>query len=948
MFTSVPLRKSIDFAGQKLTLETGLLAHQATASVLATIGETTVMANVVVGKADLKSSYFPLQVIYEEKMYASGKIRGSRFEKREGRPSDGAVLAGRAIDRSVRSIFDEDFRNSLQVIVTVLSVDEINTPDTLGILAASTALSMATKDFDRPLSGIRIGLQKENAQQNKTNNLDEINLTENLNQTQKSSDQKILINPSYTQIEVSDLDLVVSGDGDSIMMVEAGGNIISEEKMSIYLESACQNLKILTDFQNDFVENTKALGLAKQMSLIKAEVDDNYFEYWVNFRRQIETILYSDHDKETKTAELNTYEKHHRQALELAKKYRTTLNQDFRTKLEDFDESIAQTILNLIESEKLLWDADDNLFRAFHGYIGQIVKDNILKYEKRIDGRAVDQTRKIECQVDVLPRVHSSSLFSRGETQVMNILTLGTMRDALTLDGMEEFDIEGSKRYLHHYNFPSYSVGETGRYGSPSRREIGHGALAEKALQNVIPQESEFPYTMRLVSECLGSNGSTSMASTCASTLSLMAGGVPIKQPIAGVAMGLMLEIPKNDLADLSNLKLQTDRLNLRILAESDAQFMIDSMNSEVTKYLSFKEYTEIEKAKEHINKCLLQAKNGTGVCLVAETKDNQKVGLFSVGSLDTITPIPGLWLNQDFWGQGYGFEGMNELLNWVKQNYVYDYIKYDVAVENIASQKIVSKCGGVLIKDNFEKFYPLQSPGLRKSKRFAIYHPTFTRNFKVLTDIQGFEDHHGDMDFKVTGSKDGITAIQLDNKVSGLTVNILKQALIESKKGRLHILDIMQDCISKPKEKISIYAPGVAQIMVPNNKIGDVIGGGGKIIRGIEERFGTKVDLENETGRTYIYGKSPESVEACKVYIAGLIKDFVVGDNVSARVLRITAFGAFVDMDNTGKEAMIHISKISDRRIERIEDVLKIGDVVPTKVIEVKPNGNIALGVIF
>jgi polyribonucleotide nucleotidyltransferase len=760
-FQSVPLRHSITFQDQKLTLETGLLALQATSSVVATIGETTVMANVVVGKVDMNIDYFPLQIIYEEKMYASGKIRGSRFEKREGKPSDTAVLAGRAVDRSLRSLFNDNYRNSLQVVITILSVDEVNSPDILAILAGSAALSLATPDFGGPVSGVRVGLLSEKLKANSENIPLSGGDTAGIGGTKE---QNILINPSYLQMESSDLDLIVSGDGDNIMMVEAGANIVDEEIIGKCLDVACGELKVLTDFQNEFITLAKIKGLAKQVELTSQEIDSKYSEYWSNYTRQIENIMYGEGNKEEKSKALVVYEKHHKKALDLAKRFKQSLNQDIREELESHDSGIAQTILNLIEGEADLYNADSNLFKAFHSHVGTIVKDNILERERRVDGRRLDETRTITAQIDVLPRVHGSSLFSRGETQVLNVLTLGTLRDAQTLDGMEEF-VEADKPYIHHYNFPSYSVGETGRYGPVGRREIGHGALAERALLPVLPKESDFPYTMRLVSECLGSNGSTSMASTCASSLSLMAGGVPIKDMVGGVAMGL-----------------------------------------------------------------------------------------------------------------------------------------------------VMSQSG----------------------------------SYKVLTDIQGLEDHHGDMDFKVTGTRDGITAIQLDNKVAGLTPQILKEALIESKKGRLHILDIMKECISKPKNQISQYAKKVISMTVPMHKIRDVIGSGGKVINGMQDKYGVKIDLENETGQTYIYGKENQAVEDCRSEILSMIKEYQIGDQVSAKVLRILPFGAFVSMDGGSMEAMIHISKMSKERIEKVEDALKIGQEVPCKVLEIKDNGNISLGVIL
>lgn len=947
MFQNVPLRIETNFHDQKLTLETGLLAQQATSSVIATIGQTTVMANVVIGKLDTKLDYFPLQVIYEEKMYASGKIRGSRFEKREGRPSDGAILAGRAVDRSLRSLFNPDFRNSIQVVITVLSVDEVNTPDVLAIIAGSAALSLATSDFQGPVSGVRVGLLANSKLRIKNGELDQANIQILSNDSSLSTeDYELVINPSYTQMSNSDLDLVISGDGKNIMMLEAGANIISEEIISNCLDKACAELEFLTNFQNDFIQQAQAKNLAKRIALTPVTLNPIYITYWSDFEHQIENILYSNLAKDDKSAALNVYESHHRKGLQLAKKYKTNLNPEIREELEEFDPSLTQSLLNLVESENILFEADENLYKSFQDYLKKIVQKNILKHEKRVDGRRLDETRAISCQVDVLPRVHGSSLFNRGETQVMNVLTLGTLREALTLDGMEEFEMD-EKRYLHHYNFPAYSVGETGRYGSPSRREIGHGSLAEKALVPVLPTEDEFPYTMRLVSECLGSNGSTSMASTCASTLSLMAGGVPLKDMVAGVAMGLVLEQPTNNLGDLSELVIQTDNLTLKAVTADDAEFIIESLNPQVNQYLSFNAYTDINLAHKYINEGIKKMKSGDSLLMVATNQSDQKVGMFSIGSFGDSKLKNGLWLNQNFWNQGYGYEGMQALISWVEKNCTYQYIEYDAYTENIATQKIAIKCGGVLVRDSFEKYHPLKKE-LSKLNTYHIPHPIYTTTFKTLTDIQGLEDHLGDMDFKVTGTPLGVTAIQLDNKVAGLTPTILKQALIEAKKGRMHILDIMKDSINLPRQVVSEFAPVVAHIQVPVHKIGDVIGSGGKIIRGIEERFGTKVDLENETGKTYVYGKNPEVVNQCKEYIASLIHEFVVGDKVTAKALRIMPFGVFVSMDGTSSEGMIHISKLSNRRIEKVEDVVRVGDEFQATIIEVKSNGNVALSASF
>jgi polyribonucleotide nucleotidyltransferase/GNAT superfamily N-acetyltransferase len=955
-FQAVPLRHSIDFQNQKLTLETGLLALQATASVIATIGETTVMANVVVGKVDMNIDYFPLQIIYEEKMYASGKIRGSRFEKREGKPSDTAVLAGRAVDRSLRSLFNENFRNSVQVVITILSVDEVNSPDILAILAGSSALSLATSSFQGPVSGVRVGLTSEKLKVKSEKSILEMTNDElsdgfakfYITNPNKEGflGKKIIINPSYLQMETSDLDLIVSGDGDNIMMVEAGANIVDEEIMGNCLDAACKELKALTNFQNEFITLAKSKSLAKQVPLTAQTIDGKYYEYWKNYTHQIENIMYGEGTKEEKNTALMTYEKHHKKALDLAKKFKQSLNEDFRNQLEELDSGISQTILNLVEDESDMYNADSNLFKAFHSHIGDIVKNNILKHERRVDGRRLDETRKITAQIDVLPRVHGSSLFSRGETQVLNVLTLGTLRDAQTLDGMEEF-IEAEKPYIHHYNFPSYSVGETGRYGPVGRREIGHGALAERALLLVLPKESDFPYTMRLVSECLGSNGSTSMASTCASTLSLMAGGVPIKDMVGGVAMGLVMEQPKNELKDLSNVVIETERLRLRPIRIEDAQDIIDTFSPEVNKTLSYNEYHDIEKANEFVKECIEDIKLGVGISFIIESKDGKFLGSVSIDHFDKPELSVGIYFRQEYWGQGFGFESMNAVVKWAESTYKYKYIEYGCLVGNEATIKIAEKCGGKIASKNLLVWMPNKKETTQLDL-YYIPHPTYKPTYKVLTDIQGLEDHHGDMDFKVTGTRDGITAIQLDNKVAGLTPQILKEALIESKKGRLHILDVMKECISEPKTQISQYAQKVISIQVPMHKIRDVIGSGGKIINGLQDKFGVKIDLENETGQTYIYGKENQAVEDCKLEILSMIKEYQVGDKVSAKVLRIQPFGAFVSMDGGSMEAMIHISKMSKERIEKVEDALKLGDVVDCKVLEIKDNGNISLGVIL
>ncbi len=885
MFQSVPVRHSINYQNQKLTLETGLLALQATSSVVATIGETTVMANVVIGKPSL-GDYFPLQVIYEEKLYASGKIKGSRFIKREGRPSDNAVLTGRAVDRSLRSLFDDTLRNEVQVIITVLSLDETNPPDTLSVLAASAALTLASKDFKGPVSSVRIGLERQNFAQSlleeikngspstwadtmlKVNDIidpenetnipilrqifkiigksspemattlkNEFKSSNKLNsleiQTKYNGTLRTIANPNYTENTNGLLDLIVSGDGVNIMMVEAGAGIITEEEMGICLDRANEELTILTKFQNEFIDLAIEKGLAKKALMPSKIADPKFVKYWSDYSVRIEAILYSDLNKQEKNEQVYGIEKHHLKVLELAINYVIHQNEIHRNKLFENDPELAQEILNLVETETDFKRTKDQFYNAFHSLIKKVVQDNILHRDRRVDGRRLDETREIICQIDVLPRVHGSSLFSRGETQVLNILTLGTMRDAQTLDDMENFD-EEVKRYLHHYNFPSYSVGETGRYGGVGRREIGHGALAERALIPVIPTEEKFPYTMRLVSECLGSNGSTSMASTCGSSLSLLAGGVPVRDIVAGVAMGLVLESIDNNLGDLNDLEIKTERLTLRLIQESDAQDIFDNYDDETAKFSGELKAINTEEQIRKIKKLKVEMANNKFFSFVILDAKNEFQGCTSSFTRPDGGQNIGIWIKKDSRNNNLATEAVNKMINWIQKNLKFSYISYFYFDGNEISQKLCEKLEGF----TFNSKKNILNEFLNKNQDGIEYRlpGNFVPKFKVLTDIQGMEDHLGDMDFKVTGTGDGITALQLDNKVAGLTSDILKQALTKAKVARLHILDIMKKCISEPRDTISKNAPGVCVVNVPIEKIGDVIGGGGKIIKSIEQ----------------------------------------------------------------------------------------------------------------
>ncbi len=852
MFQNSKVIHEIDFNNQKLTLETGFLAQQASSNVVATIGETTVMANVVIG-SESQSDYFPLQVVYEEKLYASGKIHGSRFIKREGRPSENAILTGRMVDRSLRSLFDPSIRNEIQVIITILSVDEVNPPDTLAVLAGSTALGLcnflseASQNIYAGLvSSVRVGLIKESLAQlwnKKLENLVEqadsfsdlqdilIQVSQTLNiQDQRDklgikeianklgakniqwakdfnelykkthrlnsreiesnfpTDFKLLINPSYIDQEESLVDLVVSGDGHNIMMLEAGAKIVSEEKLGECLDIANSELSKLTNFQHEFLDKAKSLGIVKDFWLTLSIPEEKFSQYWLQFQSDLELTLYypgTKLERKQKIEELK--QKHFRilkalQVLVEIKEFSNTkqineflvtnssdaIHAEFSDVLgeEGFNLMIAQNLVQLVEDSNLseLINIQSELEKGLEIITKKIVQRKILTEEKRVDGRSLDEVRSILIEINPLPRVHGSSLFQRGDTQVLNILTLGTFRDAQLQDDMEDFQ-ENTKRYIHHYNFPKYSVGETGRYGAPGRREIGHGALAEKAILPVIPDDEEFPYTIRLVSECLGSNGSTSMASTCASCLSLMAGGVKLKAPVAGVAMGLVLD----------------------------------------------------------------------------------------------------------------------------------------------------------------------QDSG----------------NFKVLTDIQGVEDHLGDMDFKVTGTEDGVTAIQLDNKVSGLTPQILKQALSEAKKGRLFILNEMKKVISESRPQISKNAPKVMVTQVPLDKIGEVIGPNGRTVKGIVQKYEVEVEIDDKTGKTFVFGKDYEKTTKAKELIERVALGYKIGDQVEAEVFRIESYGAFVKIEESGKEGLIHVSNLQEGRTEKVTDILNIGDRVLTEVKEINEKGQINMKLI-
>jgi polyribonucleotide nucleotidyltransferase len=569
-------------------MESGVLAMQANGSILAKLGDTVVLATAVLSKNVREGmDYFPLLVDYEERLYAAGKIKGSRFIKREGRATDEAILSGRLIDRSLRPLFPEGMRNDVQVVATILSVDEINDPDIVAINAASVALSASNIPFEGPISAVRVG----------------------------RVNGEFIINPDYKQREEGDLDLVVSGTDQHIMMVEAGAKQISEADMAAAIRFAQDTLKQLHALQLDMI---------KQIGVPKAELkyilpDKDLYAEVEKSQGKLEQAMYGTFDKATREKQMDAVR----------------------------EEIVAAIVEKYKDNTEI--DGAKHAKMAFEKLLKKTIRKNILESEKRIDMRPLNVTRPVSCEVGVLPRTHGSALFNRGETQILTTVTLGSAGDAQILDGMEDFGVDGTtKRYIHHYNFPGFSVGEVAPIRGPGRREVGHGALAERAVEVVIPEKDKFPYTLRLVSEALGSNGSTSMASTCGSTLALMDAGVPITDMIGGVAMGLILD------------------------------------------------------------------------------------------------PESG--------------------------------------------------------------------------------------KYKVLTDIQGIEDGNGDMDFKVTGSEKGITALQMDNKTKGLTVEILEQALTQARDGRMHILDVMKKTIDKPRAEMSPLAPRIETMQINPDKIRDVIGSAARL----------------------------------------------------------------------------------------------------------------------
>ncbi|MFA4906552.1 MAG: polyribonucleotide nucleotidyltransferase [Candidatus Margulisiibacteriota bacterium] len=683
--------------GKPLIIETGRLAKQADGSVVVRCGDTMVLATATASVIQRQGiDFFPLLVDFEEKLYAAGRIPGSYF-RREGRPTERAIITARLIDRPIRPLFPEGFRNDVQIVVTPLSVDQENPPDILAINGASTALTISDIPFEGPVGAVRVG----------------------------KIDGKYVINPTFDEIGRSELDLIVAGTKDKVVMIEAGAKEVSEEIIIEGVAAAQDEIKRLVELQ---LELAKKVG--KEKIIFKLYVPDE------NIEKKVKELLGDNVE----------------QALRLTDRYKqeealSKLKEDIVAKIEaGSDEAL----------KKLVTERKADISNIFKGIEEKIVRHMILGEKKRVDGRKMDEVRAISCDTAILPRAHGSGLFTRGETQVLTVATLGSAGDEQVIEGLK--DEEEVKRYMHHYNFPAYSVGEVRPLRGPGRREIGHGALAERALMPVLPSKDEFPYAIRLVSEVLGSNGSSSMASTCGSTLALMDAGVPITSPVSGVAMGLVQE--------------------------------------------------------------------------------GNKVA--------------------------------------------------------------------------------------------------------ILTDIAGIEDHLGDMDFKVTGTSKGITAMQMDVKIKGIDAAILKDALSEAKKGRLFILDKIVSKISTPRAELSPYAPRVITLQIPIDKIGTVIGPGGKMIRKIIEETGAKIDIEDD-GKVFISSPDGAALEKAKNYIVELTAEIEVGKTYTGRVTRIMNFGAFVEV-LPGKEGLVHISQLDNRRVERVEDVVKVGDTVTVKAVEIDDQGRINL----
>lgn len=687
------IEESIQIDGEKLTLQVGKFAKASDTSVFGRLGDTCVLVTVNTGNVSEDIDYLPLQVEYVEKLYAGGRIKGSRWVKREGRPSDDAMLIARMIDRGIRPFFPKNYRRSIQIVITLLSVDGVNSPDILSAITVSAALHLSTIPWEGPLGTLRIGYVETNGS------------------------GSYVINPTEDEQSFSQLDLVITSTKEKVVMLEASSEEFSEAIILEGIKRAKEENKKIIEF---IEEMQKKIGLPKE-KITTLEVDEKVIVFLKKeYLKEIDNIIAQSANKEFEDKTL----------LE------DLVNQFYEKQKQEFDKkSIAKAI--------------DYLSK-------QTVHDKILKTKKRLDGRGPDDVRKIYVEVSVLPRTHGSAIFQRGDTQVLSIVTLGSPSLEQLIESPEG---EEAKRYIHHYYMPPYSLGEVGRMGFPSRREVGHGALAEKAIQPVIPSAKDFPYTIRVVSEVLSSNGSTSMASTCGSTLALMDAGVPIEASVAGIAMGLV--------------------------SKSDDDYLI-------------------------------------------------------------------------------------------------------------------------------------------------------------LTDIMGVEDFSGEMDFKVTGSEKGITGAQLDVKNKGLTEKMLEETLEKAKKARLFILGEMKKVIEKPRGELSKFAPKVVVLTPPQDKIGEIIGPGGKNIRNLIAKTETDIDVTND-GKVTISGLNKDKVDEAARMIENMVREIEVGESFEGEVRRILPFGAFVELI-PGKEGMVHVSKMGKGFVKDPSDVVKIGQKVKVKVIQIDNQGRVNL----
>ncbi len=689
------ISKSLELNGKTITLETGVLAEQASASILARMGDTVVLSTVVMGKNDTTLNYFPLSVEYVERLYAGGRIKGSRWVKRDGRPTEDAILTGRVIDRSIRPLFPKELKKDVQVVVTVLSVDGENDPGILGVVATSAALAVSNVPWNGPIGTVRVGIMGD------------------------SETREVVINPHAAESQFLDLDMIVSSSvKGNVIMIESGAREVKEDSALEAIKKAKEANQQIIEFIQELVKEIgqPKIAVAKDESLEEA----------------VMLVEKSYKDKIEKIVEEG-------------------VNKEVGGQLDEIASEISE-IEESIEDKKKIKEAVEYVFK-------KTIRERILRDKKRPDGRGIDEIRPIFARVGVLPRTHGSGIFTRGQTQALSVATLGSPAMEQLIDGPEG---EETKRYMHHYFFPPYSVGETGRIGFPSRREIGHGALAERALVAVLPSEKDFPYAIQVVSEVMSSNGSSSMASTCGSTLALMDAGVPLKNPVAGIAIGLM-------------------------------------------------------------------------------TKGD---------------------------------------------------------------------------------------------------------DYSVLTDIIGLEDFSGDMDFKVAGTKEGITAIQLDVKIDGLTDEMIVETLEKAKKARLFILDKMLAVISESRKEVSQYAPKIKTVQINPEKIGEVIGSGGKTIRQISSTTGATVDVE-EDGTVTLTSIDEAAVEKAAHWIETLTKEVQPGEVFEGTVKRILSFGAFVELV-PGKEGMVHVSEMADEYVQNPEDVVQIGQQVKVRVKEVDDQGRINLSMRF